>query len=107
VLGGSGCLSDLPLGLGPSRGREFLDLSNLGGGQAREQILQIVKRVDLVPPATAEQCVKDCTAFSSRRMANEQPSSFQLPFSQGMSVESQPRQCTFPSAAWECGWAGY
>ena len=38
-----------------------------------EQILQIVKRVDALPPATAQQPVNDRTALACGRMPNEHP----------------------------------
>src|SRR5277367_3416437 len=48
----SSCLSYrfLPrFGLGPRCWRELLDLGDLGRWQAREQIFEIIKRVDLMP----------------------------------------------------------
>jgi|ERR1051325_9778592 hypothetical protein len=38
---------------GPGRGRELFDLRDLGGREAREQIFEVVKGVDPVPPTTA------------------------------------------------------
>jgi hypothetical protein len=47
LLGGQAGSSSGP---DPHRGRELLDLSNFGGGQAGEQIFQVIKWVDAEPP---------------------------------------------------------
>ena len=61
------------MGFGPGRRRELLDVGDLGRRQTREQIFQVVERIEVVPPTTAQQCVKDRAAFSGAGMANEQP----------------------------------
>ena len=63
----------LCFGLGPCRRREILDFGNLGCGQAREQVLQIIKRVDPMSSATAQQSVNHRAAFTGFRMPNKQP----------------------------------
>ena len=44
-------------GARPRCGRELFDLSDLGCGQPREQIFQVIKRVDPLPPTTPQQGV--------------------------------------------------
>lgn len=56
------------LRLCPFRWREPFDLGDLGCWQACEQILQIIKRVDAVTTATAQQGVDHRAAFASLRM---------------------------------------
>jgi hypothetical protein len=57
----------------PRRWSELFDLGNLGRRQAHEQIIQIIKGVDPMSPATAQQCVNHRTTFASFGMPNEQP----------------------------------
>jgi len=47
----------------PRRWRELFDPTDLGCWQAREQIFQVIERIDSLPPTTAQQCVNNCTAF--------------------------------------------
>lgn len=62
----SSCQSDrLILSPGPRRGRELLNLGDFRGGQAGEQVLQIIERIDSLPPTTAQQSVNHCTTFPS------------------------------------------
>jgi len=69
----SSCLSDhLLFSLAPCRWRERSDLGDLGRWQAREQIFQIIERVDPVPPATAQQGINHRTAFPGFGMPDEQ-----------------------------------
>jgi len=63
----------LRFGLGPRRRRELFDLGDLGRWQTREQILQIIKGVDAMPPATAQQGVNHRAAFPGFGMPNELP----------------------------------
>src|SRR5208337_302361 len=75
----SSCLSDqflLRFGIGPRRWRKLSDLGDLGCRQPREQILQIIKRVDPVPPTTAQQCVYHRAALPGFRMSDEHPIAF-------------------------------
>jgi len=60
------------LRFGPRRWRELSDLGDLGRWQAREQILQVIKWVDLVPTATSQQGVNHCATFPRFRMPDEQ-----------------------------------
>ena len=72
----SSCLSDcfLPrFSFDPSRWCELLDLRNLGRWQTGEQIFQIIKGVDPMPPTTAQQRINHRAAFPGFRMPNEQP----------------------------------
>ena len=62
----------LRFGYDPHRWRELPDLGNLGRRQACEQIPQVIKWVEAVPPTTAQQCVNHRAAFASLRMTNEQ-----------------------------------
>jgi len=67
------CVGDrFLLRLGPCCWRELFDLGDLGCWQAREQILQIIKWIDSMPPATAQQRVNHRAPFTGLRMANEQ-----------------------------------
>ncbi len=66
-------LRDPCAGLCPFRRRERFDLGDQSSWQAREQILQIIIRVDTVPPATSQQCVDNCAAFTGVGMSNEHP----------------------------------
>jgi len=69
----SSCLSDyFLLRSGPGCWRELSDLGDLGRWQAREQILQVIKWVDLVPTATSQQGVNHCATFPRFRMPDEQ-----------------------------------
>src|SRR5208282_4268809 len=63
----------LRFGFDPLRWCELLDLGNLGRRQAREQILQIIERIDSVPPATAQQSINHRAAFSRFGMPDKQP----------------------------------
>src|SRR5271165_2082890 len=70
----SSCLRDYfhpGFGLRPRRRRELFDLTDLRGWQTREQIFQIIKRIDTVPATTAQQCVNHRAALSGFRMANK------------------------------------
>ena len=69
----SGLCDRFRLCFGPRRWRELSDLGDLGRWQAREQILQIIERVDPVTTATTEQRVDYRAPFSRLRMAHEQP----------------------------------
>ena len=70
----SGCPSKRNcLGLGPRAGRELLDLGDLGRREAREQILQILERVDALPPTTAQQGVDHRAALARGGMPDEEP----------------------------------
>jgi len=60
------------LRFGPHRWRELVDLGDFGCGQARDQIFQIIKWVEAMPPTTAQQRVNYRTAFSGFGMSNEQ-----------------------------------
>lgn len=53
---------------GPSRWRELLDLGDLGHRQTREQIFQVIERIDTVPTATAQQSVNHRIALASLGM---------------------------------------
>jgi hypothetical protein len=52
-------------GLGPGPRHELLNLGDLGHRQPGEQILQILKGIDPMPPTTAQQRVDHRTAFAS------------------------------------------
>ena len=63
----SSCLSDrffLRFGPGPRGWRELFDLGDLGGWQAGEQIFQVIKRVDPMPAATAQQRINHDAALT-------------------------------------------
>jgi len=57
----------------PTPRRELFDLGDLGCGQAREQIFQVIERIDSVPPTTAQQRLNHCAAFPGFRMAYHRP----------------------------------
>ena len=61
------------LGFSPRLGRELFDLGDLGCWQAREQIFQVIERIDSVPPTTAQQRLNHCAAFPGFRMACHRP----------------------------------
>ena len=63
-------------GLCPNSWRELVDLGNFGHWQTREQIYQVIKRVDAVPPTTAQQRVNHRAAFASFGMPHKQPIAF-------------------------------
>ena len=74
IAGSSSRPSDqFRLRCGPRRWRELSDLGDPGCWQAREQILQVIERVDPVPTATAQQRVDHRAPFASLRMSHEQP----------------------------------
>ena len=57
----------------PNRWGELFNLGDHGRWHAGEQIFQIIKRIDSVPSATAQQRVNHGAAFASFGMPNEQP----------------------------------
>ena len=61
------------LGFGPRHGRELFDRGELGCGQAREQIFQVIERIDSVPPTTAQQRLNHCAAFPGFRIGLPPP----------------------------------
>ena len=68
----SSCQSDrLILGPGPRCWRKLTNLGDLGCEQACEQILQIIERVDPMPPTTAHQRVNHRAAFPGFGMPDE------------------------------------
>ena len=54
-------------------GQQFLDLGNLRGGQAPQDIGAIFLRVEAPSPATPDHGVDDGPAPASRGMAQEEP----------------------------------
>ena len=65
-------ISPSPLS-GPRRWCELPNLRDLGRWQTREQILQVIIRIDPLPPTTAQQRVDHRATISGLGMANEQP----------------------------------
>jgi hypothetical protein len=66
----------LRLALGPGCRRERFDFGDLGHRQACEQILQTIKWVETMPPATTQQGVDHRATFASLRMPDEQKITF-------------------------------
>jgi hypothetical protein len=60
------------LRFGPRRWCEILDLGDFGRRQAGEQISKVIKRVDAISPATAQQSVDHRAAFAGFGMPYEQ-----------------------------------